>query len=114
MYIKALKYNNIHLKSTLMLIDSKLVDIFFYTDEFCKDFNKTLDGVQLKSDNSKKSRNKPCKLSDSEIITILISFHLGGYRNLKHFYTQYVKVHLTNEFPETVSALSETTCLFLN
>jgi len=42
MYIKALKYNNIHLNTTLMLIDSKLVDIFFYTDEFCKDFNKTL------------------------------------------------------------------------
>ena len=86
-----------------MLIDSKLVDIFFYTDEFCKDFNKTLEGVQLSSDNSKKSRNKPCKLSDAEVITILIAFHLGGYRNLKHFYTQYVQVHLTKEFPETVS-----------
>jgi hypothetical protein len=47
MYIKALKYNNIHLKKTLMLIDSKLVGIFFFTDEFCKDFNKTLDGAQL-------------------------------------------------------------------
>ena len=86
-----------------MLIDSKLVDIFFYTDEFCKDFSKTLVGAQLRSDNAKKSRNKPCKLSDSEVITILIAFHLGGYRNLKHFYTQYVQVHLTKEFPETVS-----------
>ena len=35
-------------------------------------------------------------------ITILIVFHLGGYRNLKHFYTQYVQVHLKSEFPETV------------
>lgn len=86
-----------------MLIDSKLVDIFFCADEFCKDFSKTLAGAQLRSDNSKKSRNKPCKLSESEVITILIAFHLGGYRNLKHFYTQYVQVHLTNEFPETVS-----------
>lgn len=86
-----------------MFIDSKLVDIFYFTDEFCKEFNKTLEGAQLKADNSKKSRNKPCKLSDSEVITILIAFHLGGYRNLKHFYTQYVQVHLTSEFPETVS-----------
>ncbi|MDP2161115.1 MAG: IS982 family transposase [Flavobacterium sp.] len=86
-----------------MFIDSKLVDIFFFTDEFCKEFNKTLEGAQLKVDNSKKSRNKPCKLSDSEVITILIAFHLGGYRNLKHFYTQYVQVHLTKDFPETVS-----------
>jgi hypothetical protein len=86
-----------------MLIDSKLVDIFFHADEFCKDLNKTLEGAQLRSDNSLKHRNKPCKLSDSEVITILIFFHLGGYRNLKHFYTQYVQVHLTKEFPQTVS-----------
>jgi hypothetical protein len=86
-----------------MFIDSKLVDIFYFTDEFCKEFYKTLEGAQLKADNSKKSRNKPCKLSDSEVITILIAFHLGGYRNLKHFYTQYVQIHLTSEFPETVS-----------
>jgi hypothetical protein len=86
-----------------MLIGSNLVDIFFYADEFCKEFYKTLDGTQLSSDNSLKRRNKPCKLSDSEVITILISFHLGGYRNLKHFYTQYVQVHLTKEFPQTVS-----------
>ena len=68
-----------------MFIDSKLMDIFYFTDEFCKEFTKTLEGVQLKADNTKKSRKKPCKLSDSEVITILIAFHLGGYRNLKHF-----------------------------
>jgi len=55
MYIKSLTNNNIHLKTTLMFLDSKLVDIFFYTDEFCKDFNKTLDGVQLRADNSKRA-----------------------------------------------------------
>jgi len=57
-----------------MLIDSKLEYIFFYADEFCKDFSKTLEGVQLRSDNSKKSRNKPCKLSESEAMRILIAF----------------------------------------
>ena len=86
-----------------MFIDSKLMDIFYFADEFCKEFTKTLEGVQLKADNTKKSRKKPCKLSDSEVITILIAFHLGGYRNLKHFYTQYVQVHLKGDFPETVS-----------
>ena len=86
-----------------MFIDSKLMDIFYIADEFCKELTKVLEGTQLKVDNSKKSRNKPCKLSDSEVITIMIAFHLGGYRNLKHFYTQYVQVHLTGDFPETVS-----------
>jgi hypothetical protein len=86
-----------------MFIDPKLMDIFYFADEFCKEFTKTLEGVQLKADNTKKSRKKPCKLSDSEVITILIAFHLGGYRNLKHFYTQYVQVHLKGDFPDTVS-----------
>lgn len=103
MYIKSLKYNNIHLNTILMFPDSKLVDIFFIVDEFCKEFDHALVGAQLMSDNSKKTRNKPCKLSDSEVMTIIIAFHLKSYRNLKHFYTQYVQVHLTKEFPETVS-----------
>ena len=71
-----------------MFIDLKLMDIFNFAYEFCKEFNKTLEGAQLKTDNSKKSRIKPCKLSDSEVITIMIAFHVGGYRNLKHFYTR--------------------------
>jgi hypothetical protein len=86
-----------------MDIRPKLVEIFFFTDEFCKEFNKTLEGVQLKSGSSKKTRNKTCKLSDSEVITILIAFHLGGYRNLKHFYLNYVQKVLKSEFSQTVS-----------
>jgi hypothetical protein len=86
-----------------MDIRPKLVEIFFFTDEFCKEFNKSLEGVLLTSDTSKKTRNKPCKLSDSEVITILIAFHLGGYRNLKHFYLNYVQKVLKSEFPQTVS-----------
>ena len=86
-----------------MFPDSKLMDIFYFADGFCKEFNKTLEGAQMKTDNSNKSRNKPCKLVLSEVITIMIAFHLGGYRNLKHFYTRYVQVHLTSEFPEAVS-----------
>jgi len=86
-----------------MDIRPKLVEIFFFTDEFCKEFSKTLEGVQLNSDNSKMTRNKLCKLSDSEVITILIAFHLGGYRNLKDFYLNYIQKVLKSEFPQTVS-----------
>lgn len=86
-----------------MNIDTKLVDIFYFTDEFCIEFNKNMVGRILTEETAKKKRNKPSKLSDSEIITIMIAFHLGGFRNLKHFYINYVQVHLTNDFPETVS-----------
>lgn len=43
------------------------------------------------------------KLSMAEVITILITFHLGGFRNLKHYYEFYVKKHLSKYFPKTVS-----------
>jgi hypothetical protein len=72
-------------------------------DEFCKEFYKAMEGHQLASNTGKKVRNKPAKLNDAEVITILIAFHLGGFRNLKHFYINYVQKHLASYFPETVS-----------
>lgn len=80
-----------------------LVEIFYIADEFCKEFYKTMEGHTLTENNAKKRRNKPSKLNDAEVITILIAFHLGGYRNLKHFYINYVQKHLVSYFPKTVS-----------
>lgn len=80
-----------------------LVEIFYLADEFCKNYYKTIQGYIIEENTSKKRRNRPYKLNDAEVITILIAFHLGGYKNLKHFYTLYVQKHLTKEFPQTVS-----------
>jgi len=90
-------------KSILMFKSSNLVDIFYLADEFCKEFYEVMAGHQLPEASDKKHRNKPSKLNDAEVITILIAFHLGGFRNLKHFYINYVKKHLQEYFPETVS-----------
>lgn len=57
----------------------------------------------LKEKASKKARKRKFKLNDSEVITIIILFHLKGYRCLKHFYTQHVQKHMQKDFPETVS-----------
>ena len=86
-----------------MITNDKITEIFYIADEFCKEFYKVVEEQSLPSNTSKKRRNKPCKLSDSEIITILILFHLKNYRNLKHFYIYYVQVHLKDYFPKTVS-----------
>ena len=43
----------------------KISDIFFYTDEFCKEYYKIMEGFQLVEETGKRTRNKPCKLSDS-------------------------------------------------
>jgi len=83
--------------------NTNLVEIFYLADEFCKDFNKTMAGYRIDDKSGKKRRNKPSRMSDSEVITILIAFHLGGYRSLKHFYVNHVQKYLTEEFPQTVS-----------
>lgn len=86
-----------------MFTDTNLVEIYCLVDEFCKEFNKVMAGHQLPQTDGKKHRNKPSRLNDAEVITILIAFHLGGFRNLKHFYINYVQKHLQDYFPETVS-----------
>jgi hypothetical protein len=80
-----------------------IVEIFYLPDEFCKEFDKTMMGYRISDNNDKKRRNKPSALSDSEVITIMIAFHLGGYRNLKHFYIHYVQKFMTKEFPKSLS-----------
>jgi hypothetical protein len=42
-------------------------------------------------------------MSDSEVITIMIYFHIKQFRNLKHFYINYIQVHCKEDFPQTVS-----------
>ncbi len=86
-----------------MLTINEITEIFYLCDDFSKEFDKSYKNHILKADNGKRTRNKPCRLSHSEVMTILISFHLGGYRNLKHYYLFYVSQHLNKEFPELVS-----------
>ena len=86
-----------------MLTTNEITEFFYLCDDFSKEFDKSFKKHILQSDNGKKTRNKPGKLSHSEVMTILISFHLGGYRNLKHYYLFYVSQHLNKEFPKLVS-----------
>ena len=86
-----------------MINHCEITEIFYLCDEFSKEFEKSTENYRLKPDNGKKQRNKPNRLSDSEVMTILITFHLSGTRNLKHFYLFYVCRHLQNEFPKCVS-----------
>jgi hypothetical protein len=47
-------------------------------------------------------RNRKGRLTASEIITILIAFHQGNFRNFKHFYLMLLDSH-GKEFPDLVS-----------
>ena len=75
-----------------------ITEIFYLSDEFCNNFLAAIMGNLL----GNSPKRKP-KKSESEVITIMTLFHLGGIRNLKHFYEYCVKVYLKSEFPNTVS-----------
>lgn len=86
-----------------MLSLCEVTDIFYLCDEFANDFEVYYPKHALREDNSKRYRNKPKRLSDSEVMTILIAFHLSGMRNLKAYYLFYVCKHMNREFPQLVS-----------
>lgn len=81
-----------------MIDYTKISDIFCLVDEFCKDFTKTTQPFLL----GNRSKRPPI-MSQSEIISICLLFHLSGFRCFKHFYLFYVQRHMRAEFPHTVS-----------
>lgn len=81
-----------------MINFDKVTDIFCLVDEFCQQFIPFLEKNSL----GNKSKRPPT-MSHSEIISIMILFHLSGFRCFKHFYIFYVQKHMQAEFPKTVS-----------
>lgn len=81
-----------------MIPYSKVTEIFCVIDEFCKEYDQIVDKALLGNPSK-----RPAVMSKSEIITIAVLFHLGGFRTFKHFYIYYVQKHMQEEFPRTVS-----------
>jgi len=81
-----------------MIDFNKITEIFCLVDEFCQQFIPFLE----KNSIGNKSKRPPI-MSHSEIISIMIFFHLSGFRCFKHFYIFYVQKHMQSEFPKTVS-----------
>ena len=57
----------------MVLSTDKITDIFYYIDEFCQEFDRSIEKHSL----GNKPKRKP-KMSKSEVITIMIMFHLQG------------------------------------
>ncbi len=55
------------------------------------------------SEEGVKCRRRKASLSDSEILTILLLFHFGSFRNFKHYYLFFIKGTLKSYFPQAVS-----------
>lgn len=82
----------------MTLSTDKITDIFYLIDEFCLEFDKTIKGYIIGNE----PKRTP-KMSSSEVITLMVLFHYGSFRNMKHFYLHYVNMHLTGLFPNLVS-----------
>jgi len=69
------------------------------------DFNKEtiFNPTQKLLPPSKYSRFDKFTMSVSEVMTIVILFHMSGYRNFKTFYTEHVCKYMKSEFPKLVS-----------
>ncbi|MBD1821130.1 IS982 family transposase [Cyanobacteria bacterium FACHB-DQ100] len=78
-----------------------LEELFCSVDDFCNTFEPHWKqqllgcGLQL--------RNRPRRLSLSEIMTILIVFHQSCYRNFKAYYQEKVQTEWASDFPGLVS-----------
>jgi hypothetical protein len=78
-----------------------LTDIFCHIDDFCNSFDKNCQNYFLTSNCTK--RKKSCRVSLSEIMTIMILFHRSEYRNFKYFYLYVIMRDLKNDFPNALS-----------
>jgi len=79
----------------------KLTELFCDVDDFCQAFIPQWERQLIES--GEKQRRRSSQMSSSEIITIIILFHLSGFRNFKQFYRGYVCCHLNHAFPHAVS-----------
>ena len=77
-----------------------LLELFCDVDDFYQEYASWSAKQQLTKG---VKRGPRCRLSESEVMTLLIHFHESGYRNFKRYYCEYVSEQLSDEFPELVS-----------
>jgi hypothetical protein len=78
-----------------------ITKIYCEIDDFMKEFEDLYKQKLIGDDNKRSKLNS--KLSQSEIMTIVILFHNYGNRTFKDFYTKSVCKQMRREFPDLVS-----------
>ncbi len=80
---------------------NKLVELFTDFDDFCKFFVPEWRSYQLKQGQIK--RERACQMSMSEIMTVIVLFHMSHHRDFKNFYIGYVARFHKKDFPNLLS-----------
>ena len=76
-------------------------EIFCEIDDFCKAFFPQFERHLLPGDDAK--RRRAVTMSASEIMTIVVLFHLSHYRDFKNFYLDCVLRQMPGYFPKLLS-----------
>lgn len=78
-----------------------ILPLFCEIDDFCRVFEKLYPQRALPS--GKRTRRRATRLSQSEVMTILVMYHESGYKNLKAFYLEQIAEHHRADFPRLCS-----------
>ena len=76
-------------------------EIFCEIDDFCKEFFPVFERGLLPAAGAR--RRRAVRMSASEIMTILVLFHLSHYRDFKNFYLDCVLRRMQGSFPGLLS-----------
>ena len=83
-------------------MDELIISVFCDVDNFYKKFELYIKEHCL-SCNEKLSTKMCSRLTETEVITICIVFHLSGYRTFKHYYNELISTQYKKFFPNIVS-----------
>ncbi len=83
------------------LMKDEVIKIFCETDDFYQQFEKLQRAHLIES--GKPLPKRVPGLCMSEMMTIMIWFHQGRFRNFKGYYQDYICIHWKNDFPGLVS-----------
>ena len=80
---------------------NKLVEIFCDVDDFCRVFIPQWEKQLIADGNIKRKRS--CRMTMSEIMTVLIAFHTSNHRDFKNYYKGYIAKFYRSHFPNLLS-----------
>ena len=80
---------------------NKLIETYCDVDDFCQLFIPHWQRILL--ENGEIKRNRACRLSPAEVMTIIIHFYQSHYRDFKNYYLHSVCRQLKPYFPELLS-----------
>lgn len=83
-------------------MDELIISVFYDTDSFYKELELYLKEYSLPCDEKLPSKTRG-SLTEAEVMTICVVFHLSGYRTFKHYYNELISARYKKFFPNLVS-----------